>query len=333
MRVSKRRTSNPGIYLRNLMLAALIAALLGVLVLLVALINMEFQAFTGAKPSVPDVNPTDIGLDFEDVSLTTEDGLRISGWYVSSREPNRGVLVLVHGQGANRSSMLPTAEILARHGYDSLLIDLRAHGLSEGDMVTYGYEEVYDVVAAFEYLLSRGDVHPDRIGALGRSMGGAAVIRGAARSDIPKFIVIESTFSSLSDLIEDTYEAVSIFPKWPFANIITALAEMKVRGSVDELDLVGDLAIASSLPVFLIHGAEDEVIPIEHHLRLADSIKSGGEFWIIPGMGHASPAEYAPEEYERRLIRFLDNTEVKFTGIESSIMVPAASLQSSLDVR
>jgi dipeptidyl aminopeptidase/acylaminoacyl peptidase len=212
--------------------------------------------------------------------------------------------------------MLPTAEILARHGYGSLLIDLRAHGLSDGDMVTYGYQEVHDVIAAFEYLKVRGDIDPDRIGALGRSMGGAAVIRGAARSDIPKFIVIESTFSSLSDLIEDTYAAISIFPQWPFADIIRALAENKVHARVEEVDLVQDLSQPSSLQVFLIHGAEDQLIPIKHHKRLADAIRDGGEFWIIPGMGHTSPAEFVPEEYERRLIRFLESTEANLEGVE-----------------
>ncbi len=316
MQSSRRRISYPKTYLRNLILAALIAAFLGVLVLLAALIHMEFQAFTGPNPSVLDVTPTEVGLDFEEVSFTTEDGLRISAWYVPSQEPNQGVLVLVHGQGANRSSMLPTAEILARHGYSSLLIDLRAHGLSEGDMVTYGYHEAHDVIAAFEYLVLRRDIDPERIGALGRSLGGAAVIRGAVRSDIPKFIVIESTFSSLSSLIEDTYAAISILPQWPFADIITALAENKVGGRLEEVDLVQDLSHSSLLQVFLIHGAEDQIIPVEHHKRLADSIKDGGEFWVIPGMGHASPAEFVPEEYERRLIQFLESTEDHPNGVE-----------------
>ncbi len=316
MRSSRRKISNPITYFRNLILAALIAAFLGFLVLVAALINMELQAFTGANPSVLDVTPTEVGLDFEEVSFTTEDGLRISAWYVPPQEPNRVVLVLVHGQGANRSSMLPTAEILAHHGYGSLLIDLRAHGLSDGDMVTYGYREVHDVIAAFEYLALRGDIDPDRIGALGRSLGGAAVIRAAARSDIPKFIVIESTFSSLSDLIEDTYGAISIFPKWPFAYIIMALAENKVHARVEEVDLVRDLSHTSSLQVFLIHGAEDQIIPIQHHKRLADSIKDKGEFWVIPGMGHVSPADFTPEEYERRLIRFLESTEDHLDGVE-----------------
>lgn len=316
MQSYRRRISNPRTYFRNLILAALMTAFLGVLVLVSVLVYKEFEAFTGAKPSVPDVTPTEFGLNFEEVSFSTEDGLRISAWYVPPQEPNGGVLVLVHGQGANRSSMLPTAEILARHGYGSLLIDLRAHGLSDGDMVTYGYHEVHDVIAAFEYLRIRRDIDPDRIGALGRSLGGAAVIRGAVRSDIPKFIVIESTFSSLSDLIKDTYGAISIFPQWPFADIIMALAENKVHARVEEVDLVEDLSHASSLQVFLIHGAEDQLIPVEHHKRLADSLKEGGEFWIIPGMGHSSPAEFAPEEYERRLIHFLESTEANLDGVE-----------------
>ena len=313
---SRRRISNPKTYFRNLILAALVAAFLGVLFLISALVYKEFQAFTGAKPSVPDVTPDEVGLDFEEVSFTTEDGLRISAWYVSAQEPNKGALVLVHGQGANRSSMLPTAEILARHGYGSLLIDLRAHGLSDGDMVTYGYQEVHDVIAAFEYLTLRGDINPGRIGALGRSLGGAAVIRGAVRSDIPKYIVIESTFSSLSGLIEDTYGTISIFPQWPFAEIIMALAENQVHARVEDVDLVQDLSQPSSLQVFLIHGAEDQLIPVEHHKRLADSIKGEGEFWIIPGMGHVSPAEFTPEEYERRLIQFLESTEAPVEGVE-----------------
>lgn len=292
-------------YVRNLALAALIAVLIGMLVLTVALAQMQLKTFTSPSRSTPDETPADYNLSYEDIYLMTVDGIQLSAWFVPAARPNDAAIVLVHGHGANRAALLSTAEILARHGYSLLMLDLRAHGLSEGNIVTYGYQEWQDVVAALEYLKLRPDIHPDHIGLLGQSMGGSAVIRAAARSDVPRAIVLESTFRDMASAVSTAFDNMSGLPQWPFAPLVVWMAERSVGADISELDSTRDLA-AIDLPVFLIAGTEDELMPLEHHHALFQAANEPKQSWIVEGMGHVSPALYSPIEYERRLIEFFD---------------------------
>jgi fermentation-respiration switch protein FrsA (DUF1100 family) len=292
-------------YVRNLLIAALFFSLVAILVLTVALAQMQLEVFISPHPSILNETPADYGLSYEDIQLTTEDEILLSAWFVFSSHPNQAAVVLVHGHGSNRAALLPTAEILARYGYSSLMIDLRAHGLSNGDIVTYGYHEWQDVVAAMEYLKHRSDIHPDRIGLLGQSMGGSVIIRAAARSDVPRAIVVESTFRNMSSAVDDAFDNISSLPQWPFASLVVWMAESAIGADISELDSVRDMATLN-LPVFIIHGTDDELMPLEHHNALLRAANDPKLSWIVEGMGHVSPALFTPNEYERRLIEFFD---------------------------
>ena len=293
-------------YIRNLLLATLIATLAATLFLIIALSKMQLDAFIAPNPSIPDETPEDYGLSFEEINLVATDGTRLTAWFVPAERANGSAVVLVHGRGANRSALLPTAQLLARHGYSLLMLDLRAHGQSEGDMVTYGYYESLDVIAGLTYLTQHPDIDQHRIGILGQSLGGAAVIRAAALSDIPRALVVESTFHSLPAAVEDSFTVMSNLPQWPFASIVVWQAEIAVGVEISELDLARDLATSTRCPVFLIHGSEDEVIPLHHHHTLVEAANNPKQSWIVEGMGHESPAVYLPDEYEKRLIEFFD---------------------------
>jgi len=110
--------------------------------------------------------PLDIGLAYEDVSLITSDGLVISAWYLAGTRPY-GVIV-VHGIWGNKQAVLPAAVMLSEAGYHVLMIDLRGHGLSEGEQQSYGYYEALDVIAGVDYLLTRPEI--EQVGVLGYSL-------------------------------------------------------------------------------------------------------------------------------------------------------------------
>src|SRR4030095_10884560 len=131
--------------------------------------------------------PATYDMPFEDVEITTADGLKLVGWFVSSQ--NGAVIMMQHGYKSTRKELLNEAEMMYRHGYGILLTTVRAHDHSEGEMITFGMKEVNDLEAWYQYLLTRDDIDPDRIGILGNSFGGMLAIEFAAQNENIKAVV------------------------------------------------------------------------------------------------------------------------------------------------
>ena len=105
----------------------------------------------------------------EDITLTTSDGISISGWWIPAKTP-RGTVVLVHGLNRTRIEMTKKVEPLHAWGFNCILIDLRHHGASGGHRTTFGLTEKLDVRAAVDFALSRS---PGPVVLWGVSLGGA----------------------------------------------------------------------------------------------------------------------------------------------------------------
>ncbi|MGZ8804469.1 MAG: alpha/beta hydrolase, partial [Microbacterium sp.] len=150
------------------------------LVVVVLCFGQAIAATNVPRTSVGAQTPADVGLRYGDVEFRTADGVRLSGWYIPSR--NRAAVVLLHGAGSTRSNVLDHAEVLARHDYGVLLFDARGHGRSGGRAMDFGWYGDEDIAAAVSFLQSQPGVDDNRIAAVGMSMGGEEAI-GAAGSD------------------------------------------------------------------------------------------------------------------------------------------------------
>jgi dienelactone hydrolase len=117
-------------------------------------------------------------LTYENVSFTNRDNLTLQGRYIPTH--NRAAVILLHPQASNRVATVDGAPLLA-HGCGVWLLDLPAHGESQGDVFPFGGPEIEDVRAAVVYLLTRADIGAEQIGAMGWSLGAQVVILGAAR--------------------------------------------------------------------------------------------------------------------------------------------------------
>jgi dipeptidyl aminopeptidase/acylaminoacyl peptidase len=244
-------------------------------------------------------SPADVHLAYQDVSLTTPDGLTLAAWYIPGRQPN-GV-VLVHGIHANREAVLPAAVMLAEAGYHVLMIDLRGHGASQGEQLSYGYREALDVQTAASYLLALPEV--ERVGAMGYSLGGAAVARAARLDERLQAVVIQSSFSSLSDAVEDSFTAYTALPKWPLAPLIVKAAEFKLGLRLEQVDSSRDLAGLTPRPVFIIHGRQDGLFPVHQAYKMYAMAGQPKQLWVIEELGHDYPFNQRTE-YQHRVLAF-----------------------------
>ena len=93
----------------------------------------------------------------------------VAGWWLDAG-PSSPVVLLVHGMRADRSSMVPRAQLLSRHGFSVLRIDLQAHGDTPGEAITLGYRESADIVAARNWI--KKEAPGRKIGVIGCSLAG-----------------------------------------------------------------------------------------------------------------------------------------------------------------
>jgi fermentation-respiration switch protein FrsA (DUF1100 family) len=246
-------------------------------------------------------------LPYRDIALTTADNVEISAWYVPGTRPD--AVVLVHGIYDNRRLLLPQARFLSRAGYHLVLLDLRGHGRSGGHTVTYGYREALDVREAVDYVLDLPTV--ERVAAIGHSLGGAAIVRAAAEDPRIEALVVQSSYSSLSQAMSDALHRVSFLSRSPFAPLVVKTAEERVGLEIGMVNSAQDLATMSPRPVLIIHSDADNLLPLRHAEDLYEAAAGPKELWVVHGLPHTNAIWGNRKQYERRVLSFL---EAAFAG-------------------
>lgn len=210
--------------------------------------------------------PRDIGLAYRDLSLTTSDGVAINAWYIPAPHA-RATVLFSHGNAGNIGNRLETVRILHGLGANVLLYDYRGFGKSEGSP---GEEGTYrDAEAAWEYLVSKETVAPDRIILWGRSLGSAVAIELAMRKKAGA-LVVESGFTSVATV------AKKVIPYLP--------VDLLVRHRYASIEKVSSI----TTPALFIHSPDDEVIPFAQGQELFErSASVPKQFLAIKGSHNA----------------------------------------------
>jgi len=247
------------------MVLHVLIAVVGVYVLLTALLFL-FQGSLVYRPTrqlaaTPDQHERP--MDYEDVSLTTSDGVKLHGWFVPA-DRARGTVLMFHGNGGNVSHRLETIAIFHELGCNAMIIDYRGYGLSEGSP---GEQGTYrDAEAAWSHLTEMRKIDPNRIVIFGRSLGGAVAAWLAARKT-PAGLILESTFTSVPDRAAELYRYLPV----------RFLARIKYNtlGLMDKLQC----------PLLVIHSPQDQIIPYHHGQKLFAAAREPKRFQEISG-GH-----------------------------------------------
>ena len=237
------------------------------------------------------------GDAYETVTFDSTDGLELSGWYSPSR--NGAAVILVNSAGGDRLGSIQHARLLADHGYGVLLYDARGAGRSEGSPNGYGWDWHHDVAGAIDFLGTRGDVEPGRIGALGLSTGADVLIEVGAEDKRLKAIVADgATASSFSDIPPaDRWVNAYMAP-------VTATAAL-LSGSTPPPRLAELAAQVSPTPLLLIAAGS---IPMEIAMNrvYAEAAEEPVELWELPEANHTAAIRDEAAAYEQRVIAHFD---------------------------
>lgn len=248
------------------------------------------------------LTPLDASLQYENVSIQSRDGLQLSGWFVS--RPNRAAIILVHGLGGSSSHMIFHAAALAKGGYSVLMLNLRAHGKSQGITSTYGIEEANDVLGAVDYLRSRPDIDPERIGALGISLGAQAVVRAAAQPSMLRAVVAEGIGPSS---LEDHGGRPTTLRRWinyPVNWLMYTLSNFMSDLQPEQITSTSKVLHHLTCPIMLIStGKGYEQYFNQRFYQAACSPKT---LWEIPKARHAGGYFKDPAIYQTKIVHFFD---------------------------
>lgn len=213
--------------------------------------------------------PADLGLDYENLRLTTSDGVSITAWYIPHPQAV-GTVLFFHGNAGNIAGRLGDVERLHPMGVNVLLIDYRGFGESDGKPSEEG--TYLDAEAGWVYLTETLGQWPEQIVILGRSLGGAVAI-DLAEKHTPAGLVVESTFTNLIDV------GKRLYPWLPVHWILTY--------HYDSLSKVSRV----HCPKLFFHGIGDELITLENGRRLFDKAVEPKEF--VETAGNHSTGGYA----------------------------------------
>ena len=216
-------------------------------------------------------HPTDVGPVpwIKDCSFPTSDGLTLHGWFAGPHEngkpiATRFVLLWFHGNAGNLTDRYDHLKVFIRIPIQVFIIDYRGYGKSDGSPSEEGLYR--DADAAWSFLLKEKNFKPEQIILFGESLGGAVAVDLASRVK-PAALILQSTFTSVPDMAAHHY---------PF------IPRFLIRTRMDSLSKIARVRC----PMLILHGAQDDVVPIALDRRLFEAAPQPKEFCEIAGAGH-----------------------------------------------
>ncbi len=242
-------------------------------------------------------------LPLEDVYVQSFDGLKLHGLLYKGSEEE--VVICAHGYHASaKDDYADKIEMYRRRGSTVLMVDMRAHGQSEGRYLGFSEHDKYDLKSWVEKVNSLYD-NP-RIYLHGISMGGASVVHTAdMHLKNVKGIIDDCGYNTIDDIVRALITTNYGVPYFPLAK----LAEMwsKLINHVGFKDSIGEEIVkCGEVPIVFIHGKEDNFVPCWMSERMYENCKSPKELLLVDNCGHAAAYACATKEYEDLVNRLMD---------------------------
>ncbi|HBE59526.1 MAG TPA: phospholipase [Cyanobacteria bacterium UBA11149] len=237
--------------------------------------------------------PGDVGLVYEDVWLSVSNEVgkeeRLHGWWIPGAFARDNFLLYLHGNGENIGANVHHAKRFQELGFSVFLIDYRGYGQSEGRFPVE--KRVYqDAEVAWNYLVRERGIRVKDIFIYGHSLGGAIAIDLASRHPDMAGAIVQSSFTSIWDMLDFQPIYYRLFPKRLF-----------IHQRFDSISKVKSLR----MPILLIHGICDRTVPATMSQALFDGITAPKELWLVPDAAHNNVASVSGWQYQDKIKEFL----------------------------
>ncbi len=244
--------------------------------------------------------PQDAGLDYQTHRLRGGGLPALEIWRIPTTS-SRPVVVMFHGYGSCKSELL--AEALAFHEFDceTILVDFRGSGGSEGDETTLGVHEAGDVARAFEYARAAAPGRP--IVLYGKSMGSAAILRAIATGQAaPDGVIVECPFDRLLSTVENRFSAMNL-PAFPMARLLVFWGGVQLGMNGFDHNPV-EYAAHVECPTLLLHGERDVRVTVSEIRSIYERLAGNKDLILFPDAGHESYLEVDPERWRAAIREF-----------------------------
>lgn len=249
-------------------------------------------------------------LHHETVLLKTEDSLKLEAWYVDNRKMNdssnesKGTVILFHGHGGKKNDVIREAYSFFNLGYSVLLVDFRAHGNSEGNTCTVGFNESKDVRAAYNYIVDMGE---HNIILYGISMGAATILKAIEDNYVhPQKIILEMPFGTLHQAVKGRLLMMHL-PQQPFASLLTFWGGIE-QGFWAFNFKPAEYAKKVECPTLLQWGTNDKRVSQDETIAILQNLNTTNKTFVeYKNSGHQSLCKNENDKWEQTITNFLKN--------------------------
>jgi dipeptidyl aminopeptidase/acylaminoacyl peptidase len=269
-----------------------------VFVLVFILLLSVFTFYMSIRPPryYDPATPAEYGIEYEDVTFKTSDGIDINAWLIKGNK-SKGTVVIGHGYPFEKGNIIHVARFLYPE-FNLLLYDHRYFGKSSGKITTVGMREVKDVTAAVDFVRQRFGKNSS-VALYGFSLSASTMLM--AQPDV-SCIVADSPYSDLESMVKASYRMFG-FLRYPFVKM-TDLLSLIFFGVHPKNVSPAESVKGSKIPTLLIHGGRDSQIPADNSRRIAENNKDI-ELWIVEEADHGFAHALKKGEYEDRVRKFL----------------------------
>lgn len=236
----------------------------------------------------------------QNIYFTSANGLKLAAWFFPAA-PARGTMAMFHGHGSKKSALLAEAAVFRKLGYNTLMVDFRAHGNSDGNTCTIGYDEAEDVKLAYDYLKKHGE---QNIVLYGVSLGAATISKAINDYELqPSKVILEMPFGSLYDAVKGRLKIMHL-PAQPLATMLTFWG-----GTMHGFSAFGlkpaEYVKKIQCPVLLQWGKLDPRVSQEETELIFNNISSTKKLVVYENSGHESFCKKENAKWTNEVTAFL----------------------------